>query len=220
MNTVDELFAEPAVIWTFDEGLAFVRKVEGHLKEQGFHAALSGGVLWRGSSTKDLDIILYPHHSDGLSFQVDALAILMQPLLDAPWQHCDHVRYEDEKLVFKATCQWQARGFLPPVMKPLNQPSPWRVNISLIVGRIVEGFVLVRVLSMMWLLLEDLIPMKIPSQCTEKLGNNSTSPKTESTRRESSAESKGDQPLFRESEDGSVSLGRPLPRLSRPIKLH
>lgn len=76
---------EKPIVWTLEEGLGFVRKLEDHLHDQGFHAALSGGVLWKGSSTKDLDIILYPHTSNECSFDHE-LKPLMELLLDAPWE--------------------------------------------------------------------------------------------------------------------------------------
>lgn len=92
---------EKPIMWTFEEGLAFVRKLEDHLHDNGFHAALSGGVLWKGSSTKDLDIILYPHTSDECSFD-HKLEPLLMGLIDGPWKEVSHEEYGDAKLVMKA----------------------------------------------------------------------------------------------------------------------
>jgi len=90
------------IIWTIEEGISFVRKLEDHLRDKGFHVALSGGVLWRGSSTKDLDVILYPHQSDGCSFDYK-LKPLLEGLIDSEWKEADHEEYGDAKLVMKAT---------------------------------------------------------------------------------------------------------------------
>lgn len=106
MNFIpDNFMKEPTskeVVWTIEEGISYVRKVEDHLRDQGFHAALSGGVLWKGSSTKDLDIILYPHTSDGSPF-LEGLEPLMSGLIDVPWRAVDHEEYGDSKRVMKGT---------------------------------------------------------------------------------------------------------------------
>ncbi len=53
--------------WELDEALAFLRRLERHMKPRGFHVALTGGVLRKGRSKKDLDVVLYPRTklSDG-----------------------------------------------------------------------------------------------------------------------------------------------------------
>jgi hypothetical protein len=58
---------EPAVqkMWTLEDGLALVRKLEKELAPH-YHAALGGGVLHRGSSDHDLDIVILPHHANHL----------------------------------------------------------------------------------------------------------------------------------------------------------
>jgi tRNA nucleotidyltransferase (CCA-adding enzyme) len=54
--------------WTLEEGLALARDLEKKIKRvyNHYHVALGGSVLHRGSSTKDLDIFIYPHKSDQL----------------------------------------------------------------------------------------------------------------------------------------------------------
>ena len=47
--------------WSFETGLELVREIERQLAPRGWHAALAGGVLHRGSSIHDLDVIIYPH---------------------------------------------------------------------------------------------------------------------------------------------------------------
>jgi hypothetical protein len=50
-------------MWSLRSGLATVRKLEGHLAPH-YHVALAGGVVLRGKSDHDLDVIVYPHDSN------------------------------------------------------------------------------------------------------------------------------------------------------------
>lgn len=54
------------VMWTITEGLGFCRAIEVLLAKAGFHCALGGGVMLRDTSTKDLDVLIYPHRCDGI----------------------------------------------------------------------------------------------------------------------------------------------------------
>lgn len=49
-----------AVTWTLDTALEFIREIQPVVEELGWHTGLTGGVLQRGVSTKDVDIIFYP----------------------------------------------------------------------------------------------------------------------------------------------------------------
>ncbi len=55
-NMTPEL-PKPAM-WTLEEGLAFIRDLQPKAWANGYHLALAGGVLNRGESFKDLDIIV------------------------------------------------------------------------------------------------------------------------------------------------------------------
>lgn len=50
--------------WELVEGIAIARRLEAFCAPLGFHVALGGSVLHKGISTKDLDIFIYPHHTD------------------------------------------------------------------------------------------------------------------------------------------------------------
>lgn len=50
--------------WSLDEGLALIRDIQPSLKFLGFHVALGGGNLNRGSSDKDLDLYFLPLTND------------------------------------------------------------------------------------------------------------------------------------------------------------
>lgn len=47
-------------MWTLPYALEVVRRVEPFMAEAGWHVAMGGGVLHRGSSSHDLDIVLVP----------------------------------------------------------------------------------------------------------------------------------------------------------------
>lgn len=49
-----------ADMWTLDETLTFIRQIQPDLQREGYAAALGGGVLNRGVSENDLDLIIYP----------------------------------------------------------------------------------------------------------------------------------------------------------------
>jgi hypothetical protein len=48
-------------MWTFESGLAWCCKANTRLVDHNLHTALTGSVLFKGSSGKDLDVIIYPH---------------------------------------------------------------------------------------------------------------------------------------------------------------
>jgi len=45
-------------MWTIDEALEFIREHQSKCVELGYHIALAGGVLNKGYSNNDLDLIL------------------------------------------------------------------------------------------------------------------------------------------------------------------
>lgn len=49
-------------MWSLDEAVKTVRWLEPKLAEIGFHVALTGGVLFKGQSFKDLDLMVYPNN--------------------------------------------------------------------------------------------------------------------------------------------------------------
>src|SRR3954468_23467313 len=47
-------------MWTLEQAITTLRLLEPKLRERGAHCALAGGVMAKGESWKDLDIIIYP----------------------------------------------------------------------------------------------------------------------------------------------------------------
>ncbi len=48
-------------MWTQQEAIWCLVSLEARLKEVGCHCGLTGSILYRGDSKKDLDVIIYPH---------------------------------------------------------------------------------------------------------------------------------------------------------------
>lgn len=65
MIEVEKQQVAEGVMWTREEALRVVTWLEPKLAENGFHVALAGGVLTKGTSKKDLDLIVYPHTAGG-----------------------------------------------------------------------------------------------------------------------------------------------------------
>ncbi len=55
-------------MWDSEEGLKLASQMEEKLSKKCLcHFALGGSVMYSGSSNKDLDLIVYPHNSQGTS---------------------------------------------------------------------------------------------------------------------------------------------------------
>ncbi len=52
-------------VWRLEQALEVVRNLNAHLEPLGFHTGMTGGVLFRGESSKDLDLIVYCRGSGG-----------------------------------------------------------------------------------------------------------------------------------------------------------
>ncbi len=46
---------------TLEKGIELCREIEDKLKKIGYHCGLTGSILYKGSSEKDVDLIVYPH---------------------------------------------------------------------------------------------------------------------------------------------------------------
>jgi hypothetical protein len=58
------------IVWCRDEAVALCAHLWKAL-DPVFHVGLTGGCLYRGHSTKDVDIIIYPRNEPGAGFSVD-----------------------------------------------------------------------------------------------------------------------------------------------------
>lgn len=74
--------------WTLDDALRDVRALNPLLSEVGYCIALTGGVLFRGESGKDVDFILYPLQD--VREYSDALRVVRSFYGDAPIVRVPH----------------------------------------------------------------------------------------------------------------------------------
>lgn len=86
--------------WNMTAGLAFVRRLERELTgnaddDRDAHVALAGGVMKRGRSAHDLDVIVYPRNSEnGLSLlrlhkvmkQIGCISHATTDMIRADWK--------------------------------------------------------------------------------------------------------------------------------------
>ncbi len=63
-------------MWTLEQGLELIRSIEPKLREIDWYSGLTGGVLYKGESSKDLDIIVSP-----LSYSKKTMQDVRQVLL-------------------------------------------------------------------------------------------------------------------------------------------
>ena len=91
-------------MWSFGTGLSTVRQVEEILEPIGWHAALAGGVMKRGRSEHDLDIIIYPHCRRRGGSARPNIRLVRRALLRAGWTQ----GMSRDAL----TCKWRSRGSL------------------------------------------------------------------------------------------------------------
>jgi hypothetical protein len=89
-------------MWTLLEGIEFAKRLEVHLEPLGYHVAIGGGTLLKGSSLKDLDLFFYPHKKgepstksfEEVNKSLEALGLILT-------RECQHLKYGDEKIVFE-----------------------------------------------------------------------------------------------------------------------
>jgi hypothetical protein len=89
----------PKIIrWTLEEGIEFVRKLENDLRNVGFHCALTGSVLYKGVSYKDLDVMIYPHDTTNCDWSM--VEVILKQGHSIEINLIDRLKYPDQKKVF------------------------------------------------------------------------------------------------------------------------
>lgn len=82
--------SDKPIKWTFEEGVEEVKQLEKFLIPHGYHCALGGSVLHKGSSTCDLDIFIYPHKTSKTKSMLELLEAYYRATLI-------HANHEDSK---------------------------------------------------------------------------------------------------------------------------
>lgn len=74
-------FGKDIPMWDAAQGLALARDMEEKLSKRfACHFALGGSVMYRGSSEKDVDLIVYPHYTLAASHQKEFIVNEIQKL--------------------------------------------------------------------------------------------------------------------------------------------
>jgi hypothetical protein len=88
------------VIWDLVSAINLARDVEIIAEQNGLHIALAGGVLKKGYSFKDLDLLVYPHKAGG-EFHVDYFIESFNRKGFSKWKRVDWTTpYGDNKIIF------------------------------------------------------------------------------------------------------------------------
>lgn len=110
--------------WTRRQGLALVQRLERALKPH-YHVALAGGVLLRGESDHDLDVIVFPHKAHHFD---------LQEIHDALRGHL-HLVFTRERLA----AMWRERGIKDTkhveVWSDASGRHPKRVDVIIFGGK-------------------------------------------------------------------------------------
>jgi len=84
-------------IWNIEQAQKLCANLERQLAPLGAHVALGGSVLYNGSSTKDVDIIIYPHAN---SDKVKSLTPIKAKLVELGFTYSDEApSVNDGKIV-------------------------------------------------------------------------------------------------------------------------
>ncbi len=88
-------------LWSLEDGITFVRELESKLAPLGYHCGLTGSVLYKGFSNKDLDVIIYPHDAtkaNDITFQ--KVSEMMVSDFNIEINKIDRLKYPDTKEVY------------------------------------------------------------------------------------------------------------------------
>lgn len=75
--------------WDLEQGITVARRIEEALIPLGYHCALGGSVLHKGSSDKDLDIFIYPHNAEVVLPEGDILTVIANHIGGLAYGRCN-----------------------------------------------------------------------------------------------------------------------------------
>lgn len=99
--------AKSRPMWTTFEGIVLCQSIERIVTPLGYHCALGGSVLTKGSSEKDLDIFVYPHKTREGDQPAEIRSALESQLRISDWDKKEHTAYGDDKEVYAT--QWEGK---------------------------------------------------------------------------------------------------------------
>lgn len=101
-------------IWTLPEAVELINKLRETAEECNLGISLSGSVLFKGSSTNDLDIVLYPFKTGVPDRHEDFLKLIEERFRITPKAVIDHFNNNDQKLIWVARTRpdWKRIDFI------------------------------------------------------------------------------------------------------------
>ena len=85
--------------WDINRGIVIAQLIESIVVKLGYHVALTGSVLIKGESDKDLDVMIYPHKTTSCSPREEVMEKMSQSGF-GEFIHAKHTTYGDDKVVF------------------------------------------------------------------------------------------------------------------------
>ena len=92
-------------MWNILEALELCRTYNSILSQHNAHIALTGSVLFKGDSTKDLDLIVYPRKTSGKIIVPEEICNLLGLVFvdDRTQQHAEYTDSDEKMVIFAKT---------------------------------------------------------------------------------------------------------------------
>lgn len=107
-------------MWTLDQALELVRRIQSVIKKYNYHVALGGGVLNRGTSTKDLDLYFLPINSLELPPRLDDLRTYLTTEFGQELALGGHTTFDDGDSPYPPEPEFQIRATYFPQGKRID----------------------------------------------------------------------------------------------------
>lgn len=105
--------------WYLEGALTFVRELAVVLQKCGWGVGLTGSVLFRGVSAKDLDLIVYPLNSTEVSGKMRVMALESMGLI----RQCE---------IYQTHATWRRHGSLDCKLVELWRAGPRRIDLFIL----------------------------------------------------------------------------------------
>ena len=86
-------------MWTREEAIWVIERLEPELAKVGAHCALAGSVAYKGKSDHDLDLIIYPHANAGMDYSTVEKPLLAFFKADKLYDAAGGSPYEEGRLI-------------------------------------------------------------------------------------------------------------------------
>jgi hypothetical protein len=74
--------------WNREQAMDVIEGLEPVMSELGAHVGLTGSILYKGQSEKDLDLIIYPHNKSEIDWNIGVLKMELIKFFKMPLNDC------------------------------------------------------------------------------------------------------------------------------------